>query len=57
MTIFRVRDLRNDPYEQFHIVKRETYKKMIRIHDRSGQPFRVETTYFNGTPTKNLTLL
>jgi hypothetical protein len=56
MTVFMVRDRRVDDI-RFRRVKRETYKKMVRIHDEAGQPFKVGTEYLYGVPTKKLTLL
>lgn len=56
-TIFQVRDHRFNDHEQYKVVRRETYKKMIMVHDRAGQPVRVTTIYRDGHPVKSLTLL
>lgn len=55
-TIFQVRDARLGE-TTFRTVMRETYKRMITIHDRSGQPIRVETVIRDGIPHKQLTLM
>ncbi|KKM03799.1 hypothetical protein LCGC14_1770850 [marine sediment metagenome] len=55
MTIFEIKDERLGD-EKFTVVTRAYYKKVITIHDRAGQPFRVGTEYRDGTPVKLLTL-
>jgi hypothetical protein len=51
-----VRDSRRDEVA-FHEVTRATYKMMVTVHDKSGEPIRVETTYEDGAPVKHLTLM
>ncbi len=42
---------------RYRDVMRDVYKRMVSIHDKCGQPFRVETVGIDGTPTKRLTLM
>ena len=55
-TVFQVRDARQGEIK-FRTVMRATYKKMVEVHDKCGQPFRVETVGIGGVPHKRLTLM
>jgi len=54
--IFEVRDVRKGEV-LFTPVTRAYYKKVISIHDRAGQPFRVGLEIRNGDPVKMLSIM
>ena len=54
--IFEVRDVRKGEV-LFTPVTRAYYKKVISIHDRAGQLFRVGLEIRNGDPVKMLSIM